>query len=254
MNPNKTKARLGAGEPVFGVFVPFYSPTVVELLGIGGFDFVIIDCEHGPMVPETAEHMVRAAEFSGATPIIRVAQNVQQVILRYLDIGAQGVHIPMVNTKADAEAVVSSVKYPPQGRRGLAGVRAANYGAKEPLAEYVMAANEETMVVCHLETTQAVENLREIVAVEGLDVVFIGPTDLSTSMGYPGQATHPAVHEVITRAIDTITGAGKTAGIMARDVPSAKQYLEMGARYITMGANYMILKAAREFTQKVRPA
>ncbi|MGQ9675855.1 MAG: HpcH/HpaI aldolase family protein [Chloroflexota bacterium] len=252
MNQNVTKARLKAGETVFGVFTPFPSPTVVELLGLGGFDFVIIDCEHGPMSPEMAENMVRAAQLSGATPIVRVAQNVQQVILRYMDTGAQGIHIPMVNTKADAEAVVRSVKYPPIGVRGLAGVRAAEYGAKQSLGEYVKTANQETLVVCHVETMQAVQNLPEITTVEGLDVIFIGPTDLSSAMGLPGQTANPAVQEAIAQAIKTIIDGGKIAGTMARDVASARQFMDMGVRYITTASVAMILGAARDFNQKVR--
>lgn len=252
MRPNTTKAKLRAGEPVFGIFVPIASPALVEMLALGGFEFVVIDCEHGPMAPETAENMVRAAEVAGATPIVRVAQNIQQVILRYLDTGAQGVHIPMVNTKADAEAVVKAVKYPPQGLRGLAGVRAADYGAKQSLAEYVKQANEETLVVCHVETMQAVQNLPDIVTVEGLDVIFIGPTDLSTSMGLPGQAGQPVVQEAISIAINTILDGGKVAGTMARDAASAKQYIGKGVRYIAMGSTAMIVNAAREFNQRVR--
>src|SRR3972149_3786215 len=135
MRKNVVKAKLKAGEPCFGAFANFPSPNVVEILGICGLDFVIIDAEHGPMDIQTCEEMVRAADVVGITPIIRVAQNLPQVIWRYLDIGALGVQLPMINTRADAEIAVRSVKYYPTGKRGLAMVRAASYGLGDPLGE-----------------------------------------------------------------------------------------------------------------------
>ena len=159
MRKNLVKEKLKAGETVLGVFCNVNSPPIVEVLGLLGFDFVIIDSEHGPMDLESCEHMVRAAENTGITPIIRVALNLQQLILRNLDMGALGVQMPLINNKADAQAVVDSVKYPPIGKRGLAPVRVADYGLTEPLGEYVKKANEETLVVIHAETMEAVRNL-----------------------------------------------------------------------------------------------
>ena len=123
MRKNLTKEKIKAGKPAYGVFVPMWCPSIVEIIGHIGFDFVILDTEHGPMAAESCEHMVRAADGVNITPIIRVAMNIRQNILRYLDIGALGVMMPQINSKAEVETVIESVKYPPEGRRGLAGVR-----------------------------------------------------------------------------------------------------------------------------------
>ncbi|HEY81798.1 MAG TPA: hypothetical protein G4O01_00725 [Dehalococcoidia bacterium] len=252
MRKNLTKEKIQRGEIACGVFVPLYSPTIVEILGHIGFDFVIFDAEHGPMGVESCEHMVRAADTVNITPIIRVAMNLQQNILRYLDIGALGVQMPMINSKEDAENVVRSVKYPPEGRRGLAGVRAANYGLTGPLSDYVKEANRETMVIVHVETMQAVENLKETLTVPGIDVIFIGPTDLSSAMGYPGQVKHPEVQGMIERLIKQIRAAGKVAGTIAYDLDTLRRCKELGFRYIVYGVGPMIVKSGREYLQVAR--
>ena len=169
----------------------------MEILGFLGMDFVIIDAEHGVSDLESCEHQVRAAESVGISTMCRIALNLPQNILRYLDTGVMGAQIPQVNSAAEARATVDAVRYPPVGKRGLAGVRAAGYGIGMPLGDYVKLANEELILCVQIETTQAVEAAAEIVATEGVDLVFIGPTDLSISMGYPGQPTHPAVMEAI---------------------------------------------------------
>ncbi|MBI2856612.1 MAG: hypothetical protein HYX93_07185, partial [Chloroflexi bacterium] len=179
MRKNVVKEELKAGQAVVGVFCNLPSPAAVEMLGLMGYDFAIIDAEHGPMDLETCEHMARAADAANLVPIVRVALNLPQNVLRYLDAGALGVQIPMVNTREEAERVVASTKYPPLGRRGLAGTRASGFGAGMDLAEYVRMANEETLVVVQVETREALANLEEIAAVELVDVVFLGPTDLS---------------------------------------------------------------------------
>jgi 4-hydroxy-2-oxoheptanedioate aldolase len=252
MRKNLTKEKIQRGEIACGVFVPLYSPTIVEILGHIGFDFAIFDAEHGPMGVESCEHMVRAADTVNITPIIRVAMNIQQNILRYLDIGALGVQMPMINSKEDAENVVRSVKYPPEGRRGLAGVRAANYGLTGPLSDYVKEANRETMVIVHVETMQAVENLKETLTVPGIDVVFIGPTDLSSAMGYPGQVKHPEVQGMIERLVKQIRAAGKTAGTIAYDLDTLRRCKELGFQYIVYGVGPMIVKSGREYLQVAR--
>ncbi len=128
MRKNQAKEKILNGGIAYGVFCPFYSPTIVELVGHLGFDFVLIDAEHGPAGVESCDHMVRAAETVGLPAYIRVAMNIKQNILRYLDTGALGVQIPMINNGVEVKSVVDAVKYQPQGRRGLAGVRAADYG------------------------------------------------------------------------------------------------------------------------------
>jgi 4-hydroxy-2-oxoheptanedioate aldolase len=249
---NTTKAKLLAGESVVGVFIAFPSPALVELSGLAGFDFVVIDCEHGPMNPESVEHMVRAAEAVGITPIIRIAQNVQQVILRYLDIGGQGVQMPVINTRAEAERVVQAVKYPPEGRRGLASVRAASFGLAETLTEYVVEANRQTLVVTHIENVEAIANLDEMLKVSGIDVFFIGPTDLSQSLGYPGKTQDPKVREVIAQVREKIQAAGRIPGFMVSDAAGARRALAEGFRYVTVNATGLYGRAAKAFLAEAR--
>ncbi|GAI41536.1 unnamed protein product, partial [marine sediment metagenome] len=159
MHKNQAKEKILGGGTAYGVMCNLYSPMIVELIGHVGFDFVLIDAEHGPAGVESCDHMVRAAETVGIASYIRIAMNIQQNTLRHLDIGALGVQLPMVNTRAEAEAVVEAVKYPPQGKRGLASVRAADYGLTMSLEEYALKANQETLIAIQVETLQAVSNL-----------------------------------------------------------------------------------------------
>ncbi len=252
MRKNLTKEKIKAGETAYGVFVNMGCPTIIEIIGLIGFDFAVIDAEHGPMGVEICEHMVRAADNVNITPIIRVAVNIRQNILRYLDIGGLGVHIPMVNTKAEAESVVEAIKYPPEGKRGLAGVRAANYGLTGPLGDYVKEANRETLVIAAVETMQAVENLKDILSIPGIDIIFIGPTDLSSAMGYPGQVTHPKVQEMIGNLVKEILAAGKAAGTVAYNLDALRKCKERGFQYIAYGIGPMITKSGREYLEAAR--
>lgn len=228
------------------------SPQLTEIIGLIGFDFVVIDMEHGPVDMGVAENMVRAAEIAGVTPFIRVTHNSPHLILRALDIGALGVHVPEVSDAHEGKAVVASVKYAPQGQRGLAGVRAAKYGLKDSLPEYAAAANQQTMVIVHIEDVKAVENLDALLAVEGIDVYFLGPTDLSNSLGIPGQSKDPKVIGLVEDSIKQIAGAGKIAGCIAADVETARRYTELGARYIASHAIGFMAGASRQFLEELR--
>ena len=247
MHKNEAKEKLLSGGTIYGVFCNLYSPMIVELIGHIGFDFVLVDAEHGPAEVESCEHMVRAAESVRIPTFIRVAMNIRQNILRYLDIGAQGVQLPMVNTRAEAEAVVQAVKYPPQGRRGLAAMRAADYGLKMSLKDYTMIANQETLVVVQVETVEAMTNLNEMLAVDGIDVFFIGPTDLSTSMGYTGQANHPEVQAAIEKLAYEICAAGRVAGTVAYNDEALAKAKERGFRYIVHNVIPMLAKSGQEY-------
>jgi 4-hydroxy-2-oxoheptanedioate aldolase len=252
LRPNTLKAKLKAGETVFGCFTRYPDPTLAEVLSYQGWDFLVFDGEHGVIEPRDCENMVRAAELHDVTPIVRVTTNLAPVILRYMDSGAHGLHVPWVNTGAEAEAVVRSVKYHPRGIRGLAGVRAADYGQRGPLGEYVRQANAETLVVIHIETIEAVERLPEIVAVEGLDVIFIGPTDLSHSLGVPGEVQHPTVQAAMQRVIDAVAGTDMALGVMAFNAQGAREWRERGARYITIGLESLLAPAMRGYLKTVR--
>ncbi len=249
---NPLKEKLRSGEAVKGVFCNLPSEAFVEILGHLGFDFVIIDAEHGPQGEETTERMVRAADTVGLTAVARVAVNLPQNLLRYLDTGVLGVQAPMVNTAAEAQAVVSATKYPPLGRRGLASVRASGYGVGMPATEYIKMANEETLVVVQVETLQAMEHLAEISRVDQVDVVFLGPTDLSASMGFGGQPTHPQVMAAIERMGAEIRRAGKAAGTIARDPEAYRHWRERGFQSLATTATGLIAQVGRQYLEGCR--
>lgn len=252
MRTNTTKAKLKAGETVLGCFVRYPDAGLVEVLGYQPWDFIVFDGEHGTLEPRDCENMVRAAELRGVTPIVRVSTNLPPVILRFMDSGAQGLHVPWVNSAAEAESVVRSVKYYPRGIRGLAGVRAADYGQTMPFAEYVEQANRETLIIIHIETAEAVERLPEIAGIDGIDVIFIGPTDLSQSYGVPGQPQHPSVQAGIQKIIDVVAKTNVTLGVMVGTADAARQWHARGARYITIGLESLMAPAARAYLQAVR--
>jgi 4-hydroxy-2-oxoheptanedioate aldolase len=252
MRTNSVKARLKAGQPVFGCFITVPAPMMVELCGLVGFDFVVLDAEHAIADLETIENMIRAADATGIVPIVRIAVNQPQIILRYMDAGALGAQLPQINTAAETRQVVDAVKYRPLGKRGLAGVRATDYGMGLPYPQYIQQANEETLVVVHIETPEAVAQLEEMVHVPGVDVFFIGPTDLSYSLGFPGEPDHPEVQEVIRRIIAIVRGAGKVVGTMATDVAGAKRCLDMGILYLATGDRSLVVSSAQAYLQGVR--
>lgn len=252
MRKNKTKELLKSGETVYGCFVRYPNASLIEVLGYQPWNFLVFDAEHGTIQPQDCENMVRAAELQDVTPIVRVTTNQPHIILRLMDTGAQGLHVPWVNSAAEAEAVVRSVKYHPRGIRGLAAVRAADYGLKGSFADYVQTANQESLVVIHIETIEAVEQLPEIVKIEGLDVIFIGPTDLSHSLGVPGQPQHPSVQAAIDRIAETVTKSGIALGIMVGNAEAAQRWRECGARYIAIGFESLLAPAARGYLEKAR--
>ena len=252
MRHNVTKEKLKNGQTVLGCFVRYPNAALVEVLGYCGWDFICFDGEHGSIEPADCEQMTRAAELQGVTPIVRVPVNQQHVILRFLDTGAHGLHVPMVNSAADAEAVVQSVKYQPRGSRGLAGVRASDYGQGIPFIEYVAVANTETLISIHIETEAAVDHLPEIVKVDGLDVIFIGPTDLSNSLGVPGQQQHPKVQATMQRIIDAVAPSGLALGIMVPHAEAAQLWRDRGARYIAVNLESMMNPACRNYLKTVR--
>lgn len=243
--------RLKEGRPLAGIFVGLPSPALVEMAGYAGFDFVIIDNEHGPAGYETTEHLVRAAQSAGTIPIVRVSSNDPAEILHVLDVGASGVQVPQVNTKAEAERAVQAAKYPPLGLRGAASTtRAAGYGFFGGPG-HLQASNEGIAVIVHLETVEAVENLDGILQVPGIDVVFIGPTDLSLSMGYGGDANHPQVRGVMEDCARRILAAGKHVGI-AGTPGNLGSWIALGVRYVAVNATGLIAGGMRSALATLR--
>jgi 4-hydroxy-2-oxoheptanedioate aldolase len=254
VRPNTTKAKLRAGETVFGCFVRYPEPALIEMLGYYGWDYLMFDGEHSTISPRDCENLCRAAELRGVSTLVRVPVNQQPIVLRYLDTGVQGVMTPMINSVADAESAVRSVKYPPRGARGVAGVRAADYGQVQPFSfkDYIARANDETMLVAQIETAAAVEALPDIVRVPDVDVLFIGPTDLSTSLGVPGELQHPKVQDAFTRIIEVVTASDKALGILVPNADAARQWMGRGARFILIVVDALLGPACRSYLSTVR--
>ena len=181
MIENSTKEKLARGETVFGCFLTDANPSLAELVALQGWDFLVFDGEHGPLQPADVANLARAAELRGVTPIARATTNLPHVILRFMDAGVHGIHVPWVNTPGEVESAVRSVKYGPRGQRGLAGSRASDWGRFETIGDYTVRANRETMLIIHIETIDAVDAVEAYAQVDDVDVLFIGPTDLSHS-------------------------------------------------------------------------
>ncbi|MFN0120489.1 MAG: HpcH/HpaI aldolase family protein [Blastocatellia bacterium] len=254
MRTNTTRAKLKAGGTVYGCFVRYPEATLAEMLGYYGWDYLLLDGEHSTITPRDCENLVRACELRDITPIVRVSTNQPQIILQYLDTGVQGAQVPMINTAAEAEACVRAVKYMPRGGRGLAGVRAANFGQVQPFSfkEYTARANQETMVIAQVETVQAVEALPEILATPDVDVIFLGPTDLSQSLGHPGDFNHPLVQETFTRVIDQVNASDKVLGTLVSNLEGAQKWRDRGARYMMITMEALLGPACRSFLAEAR--
>jgi 4-hydroxy-2-oxoheptanedioate aldolase len=242
---NTAKERLKSGKPVVGVGITFPSPAVAEMCGYAGFDFVRIDCEHGPMGPVEAEQMVRAAEAAGITPLARPPANNPHEILRLLDAGVQGLLVPHIESKEDAQAAAKASRYYPQGERGMAGARWSHHGAAGPMTEMIKQANDAVLVMALLESARGADEIDEIVAVPGIDVIWIGASDLSQSLGLPAQVNHPTVQKYIDRIVDRSLKAGKYVGMLAPDAAAARQLLDRGLMLIEFGASQLFVGAGR---------
>jgi len=253
LKKNNLKEVLKEGKNVFGPFMKFADPAAVEIMGFAGFDFVIIDAEHGPISMQSAQNMIRAAETANITPVIRVANNDEALILRALDIGAQGIEIPQINSKSQAIKAVRSVKYAPQGERGVCRyVRAANYSSMDKF-EYFKSANNETMIIAHIEGVEGINNLDEILSVPGIDVIFIGPYDLSQSLGIPGEVSHPLITEKMKEVVLKCRENKVAVGTFVDDVKTAKFWVSLGVQYMSFSVDVGILyEATKQIVKKLK--
>ncbi|MBD1924446.1 aldolase [Microcoleus sp. FACHB-831] len=252
MRENQVKRKLKQGDVVLGLFMNCAYPGFIEICGHAGFDFAVIDLEHGPLHPLVAEDLCRAADCVGLAPIVRVRKNDAPQIQRALDIGSAGVQVPQIETKADAEAVVRGAKFSPLGSRGLSFyTRAGLYtSAGTQISDKL---NEESLVVVHVEGKRGVENIQEIASVPNIDVIFLGPYDLSQSLGIPGQVSDRRVIDLMQTAVREIRNAGKVVGTFADTPETAKQWIDAGIQYIALGVDVGIfLRACQSLVKTVR--
>jgi 4-hydroxy-2-oxoheptanedioate aldolase len=254
MRTNTIKQKLRDGKPVFGVMLTFPAPPIVEMLGYMGFDWILLDNEHGSITVDTAEDVIRAAELTGIAPIVRPVANRPEVIAPFLDRGAWGVQVPHVNTREEAEAAVAACKYFPDGQRGsFSRGRPAEYGMGGTTQEYFAKANANTLVCLMLEEVVAVDNIAEIVKVKGVDVLFIGSGDLSQSMGHPGQQAHPEVLAVMEKGVKVIRDAGVVAGVSCPDSLVPK-FLGLGVQYFHSNVSSLLQSAGETYLKTMRQA
>ncbi len=246
---NKFKQTLQNGKAQFGLWLGLPDAICAEICASAGFDWVLIDSEHAPYSLKDIQRHLQAIEPYDVPALIRPAEGSTALIKQLLDIGAQTLLIPMVETAEQARQLVKAVRYPPDGIRG-AGPSMARAARWNRVDNYLHEANRQICLIVQVETIEAVNNLADIATVEGIDGVFIGPSDLSASMGHLGNPGHPAVIAAIKNSLDIITSAGKAAGILSVDEKLAKQYVEHGASFIGVGVDAALLSHATQALAK----
>ncbi len=257
MNEKLTQSfrdKIISGKPVFGPFMKTCDPGFVEAAGYAGMDFVILDMEHGPISIQSMQNNIRAAQVSGVLPVVRVPAITEEAIGKTLDIGAAAVEIPQISTAKEAESAVRLAKFAPCGERGVCRfVRAAHYSAMER-GVYFQSAND-IMVIAQIEGTEAVKNLDDILEVQGIDILFIGPYDLSQSLGVPGQTTHPCVIEEMNKIVSAAKKKGVVIGTFTDSRETMEMWMKAGVQYISysvdMGIFYDSCKRLTEQFQEI---
>ena len=236
------KAKLREGRPVIAAMVRFPEPAIAEFLATAGFDVLIIDNEHSPFSDETIANIARACASRGAACMIRPTDHNVRAIGRFLDMGLSGILAAHVESGEQAQSIVDAVKYPPVGRRGMMPLsRAAAFGLGAPTEDYARIANEETVVTCMCETRAGVENIDAILAVEGVDGISIGPSDLANSYGMPGKINDPRIVEIIAMLRRKVIASGKFVHIQAKDHEAAVKAIADGYRWISAGSDQSLM-------------
>lgn len=247
MRENKTKTKLKNGQPVFGIISKSSDPLIAELVGLAGFDYYMVDAEHGLINPEQMTHIVRACESVGVTPMARIGQNDPKLILAHLDAGMMGLMIPGLISAEQVRQFVAACKYPPHGNRGMGLSRSANYMFEIDVAAYVAHANDNILVLPQFEDPALLPHFAEMMAVDGVDGCVIGPRDLSLAMGFVEGANFPEVQAVIDEAIGMMRAAGVHAGITAGSAEAAQIQLDRGATIILNALPTLIKNSSRQF-------
>lgn len=242
--------KLKNGECVYGPFMKTGDPMFVEAAGLAGFDFIILDTEHGPVSIENQQNNIRAAEARGTVPIIRLKDKAENTIGRALDIGAYGIQVPQIKTADEARDVVKYAKFYPYGMRGVCRfVRAADYSVID--RNEFFESSRDVLIILQLEGIDAIQNLDEILTVEGVDILFIGPYDLSQSLGLPGRVNNPKVVEAMKRIVEKASAAGKIIGCFVDTPEDLEMWRELGLQYLSYSVDVGIfIDACRKLTEK----
>jgi 4-hydroxy-2-oxoheptanedioate aldolase len=258
MNPlttpgNPFKAALQAGKPQIGLWLSMADPYLAEVSATAGFDWLLVDGEHGPNDLRSTLAALQAIAPYRSQPVVRTVSDDAALIKQVLDIGAQSLLVPMVDSAEQAAKAVAATRYPPLGLRGVgsAVARASRWNGR---TDYLDHANDEICLLVQAESVTAIHNLEAICAVDGVDGVFIGPADLAASMGYRGKSGHPEVLAAIEKAIKTIVASGKAAGILTGNHELARLYLSLGATFVATGVDVLVYAgAARKLAGEFLP-
>ncbi|CAG9177741.1 4-hydroxy-2-oxoheptanedioate aldolase [Cupriavidus pinatubonensis] len=251
---NRFKAALAKPGAQIGLWLGLADPYTAELCATAGFDWLLIDGEHGPNDLRSMLSCLQSIAAYSAHPVVRIPHGDTALIKQVLEIGATTLLVPMVESAEQARHLVRAMRYPPVGVRGVGSglARSSRWGADQ---NYLSAANERVCLLVQIETQAALAQIDEIAAVEGVDGVFIGPADLSASMGYLGQPAHPEVKAAIASAFERIAAAGKAAGILAVDEELARHYIDLGARFVAVGVDATLLaQAVRALAKRFKPS
>ena len=245
MISNKLKAALKRGEPQIGLWMSLASPYTAEICASAGFDFVVIDGEHGPNHIQSILHGLQAIAAYPTQAVVRPTIGDVNLIKQILDVGAQTIVVPLVETAEQAELLVRAVRYPPEGIRGVAPAvaRASRWGRAD---DYINQASSEICLILQIETKKGLDNLEAIAGVDGVDGVFIGPADLSASLGYRGKPSAPEMLRVMEDAVARIRRCGKAPGILWTEDTGSKRFLELGVTFMAVGVDVALLTAATD--------
>ena len=245
MKTNHVREKLKAGNPAIGCFLGLGSPSVAELMAHAGFDWLVIETEHNGLDSAEIEHMLRAIDGTDAVPIVRVPSSDQVFIQRALDMGAMGVLVPMVRSAEEARAVVSATRYPPEGTRSWGPLRASGYTFDND--DYFERANENMLVALILETKDALDDLETVAGVPGVDVIFLGPWDMSLALGLdPRQLPLPEIDTVLDRIVEVASKTGVAAGVGAGTPEGLREQQAAGVTFLSYGPDYgLLVQAAR---------
>jgi 2-keto-3-deoxy-L-rhamnonate aldolase RhmA len=230
---NRLKEKLMKGETTYGIWITINSTDIVEALSMLDFDWMLIDMEHAPLTISDVHKIIQIIDEDKVTPIVRVPWNDFVQIKQVLDVGAMGIMVPWINNRKQAEEAVKAIRYPPRGIRGYGPRRASKYGLK--LREYLENVEKDLMLIAQIETREAYENINEIIMVEGVDALFIGPYDLATSLGHIGNPQHEEVQEVINSILKVCIEKGKPIGIYS-SIENAEKHRDMGFNIIALGS------------------
>ncbi len=250
MRTNTLKRKLQSGKRVCGVLVEINHPDVIELIGHLGYDFVFLDGQHCSLNPDVARNLIRAADLTSMTSLVRVPKNDPAVILEYLDAGAGGIIVPNIMNRAETEAMVAATKYPPVGIRGGFGrSRAANYGLTQTQVEYFTKTNDEILCIPLVEDEGALAHLNDIASTPGVDIVLTGPGDMALSMGIPGGWSDPRVQAGVAKVLAAAKEAKKPAMIVALNLGNARELYAQGFQVIMTTALSLMTVSGKEFLQ-----